>query len=132
MFAMKNALWLALCVAASAVGCSSGMKYKVDDSALDNVSAGEKKDVFAAKNEIEVANSELRIGRALQQFPAKQQEALTQSRRVQPVLHTGVVSGNDVPTTLKDLNENVPGVIPLTSMRLLPASTRENVPALLL
>ena len=65
MFAMKTALWLALCVAGTAAaGCSSGMKYKVDDSALDNVSAGEKKDVFAAKNEIEVANSELRTAQS--------------------------------------------------------------------
>ena len=63
---MKKTFWLVLClsVGAAASGCSSGLKYTVDDAALDNVSAGEKKGVFDAKTEIEVANSELRTAQS--------------------------------------------------------------------
>src|ERR1043166_8876546 len=68
MVAMKKSFWLVLCsgivAGAVGIGCSSGMKYKVDDAALDNVSASEKKGVFDAKNEQEVANSELRTAQS--------------------------------------------------------------------
>ena len=47
-------------VAVPASAAAAGIKYKVDDAALDNVSAGEKQGVFDAKNEIEIAHSELR------------------------------------------------------------------------
>src|SRR5215468_9663122 len=59
---MKTSFGLVLfvAVAAASAGCSSGLKYKVDDAALDNVSAGEKQGVFSAKNDIEVARSEVR------------------------------------------------------------------------
>ena len=63
MAVMKKSLGLVLCAWVAAAGgaaFSSGLKYKVDDAALDNVSAGEKQGVFAAKNEVEVARSELR------------------------------------------------------------------------
>ena len=55
-FAVIGCVWLA----AQLVNCGGGMKYKVDDAALDQVSAGEKQGVFAAQNEIEVSRSELR------------------------------------------------------------------------
>src|SRR6185436_10053358 len=72
MVAMKKSGWIVLwsgvvVVAVAGVfgtGCSSGLKYKVDDAALDNVSAGEKKGIFDAKNESEVANSELRTAQS--------------------------------------------------------------------
>jgi hypothetical protein len=59
---MKRSLSIAawLWGAAAVAGCSSGLKYKVDDAALDSVSSGEKQGVFAAKNDIEVARSEQR------------------------------------------------------------------------
>lgn len=41
-------------------GCGGGLKYKVDDSSIDSVSAGEKQDIFAAQNDLEVAHSEQR------------------------------------------------------------------------
>src|SRR5262244_1384822 len=42
-------------------GCGGGgLKYKVDDSALDAVAAGERQNVFGAQNEVEVARSEQR------------------------------------------------------------------------
>ena len=47
-------------VGAAATGCSSGLKYKVDDAALDSVGSGEKQGVFNAKNDIEIARSEIR------------------------------------------------------------------------
>src|SRR5215510_13782394 len=71
MEAMKRSLWIVLgagivagAAGATGLGCSSGLKYKVDDASLDNVSAGEKKGVFDAKNEMEVANSELRTAQS--------------------------------------------------------------------
>ena len=45
-----------LCVIGIA-GCGGGLKYKVDDSAIDSISSGEKQDVFAAQNDLEVARS---------------------------------------------------------------------------
>jgi len=48
-----------LCVIGIA-GCGGGLKYKVDDSAIDSISSGEKQDVFAAQNDLEVARSEQR------------------------------------------------------------------------
>src|SRR5258706_11895429 len=50
-------VWIVLLVVA---GCGGGMKYKVDDGALDSVSAGERQGVFNAQNEVEVARSEQR------------------------------------------------------------------------
>ena len=41
-------------------GCGGGLKYKVDDSAIDSISAGDKQDIFAAQNDLEVARSEQR------------------------------------------------------------------------
>src|SRR5262252_5141052 len=74
---MKNPFWLGVLMSAgvAAVGCSSGLKYKVDDAALDSVSAGEKQGVFSAKNDIEVANSEARTAQS-------QLEALDRDRDV--------------------------------------------------
>ena len=59
---MRKSLWLVLCAwaAAAGAGCSSGLKYKVDDAALDNASPGEKQAIFNAKNEVEIARSEIR------------------------------------------------------------------------
>lgn len=48
-----------LCVI-GVVGCGGGLKYKIDDSAIDSVSSGEKQDIFAAQNDLEVAHSEQR------------------------------------------------------------------------
>src|SRR4029077_5172187 len=55
--------WLVLgvVVAGGAVaGCGGGLKYRVDDAALDNGPTGERQSVFSAQNEIEVAKSERR------------------------------------------------------------------------
>jgi hypothetical protein len=41
-------------------GCSSGMKYKVDDGALDSVSSGERQSWFVAKNDAEIARADQR------------------------------------------------------------------------
>ena len=45
MFVMKKSGWIVVFSGVLAgvvgLGCSSGLKYKVDDAALDNVSAGE-------------------------------------------------------------------------------------------
>jgi hypothetical protein len=51
---------LALLCVMGIAGCGGGLKYKVDDSAIDSVSSGEKQDVFAAQNDLEVARSEQR------------------------------------------------------------------------
>jgi len=59
-FGLAFALFAGAALAGSAAGCSSGLKYKVDDAALDNVSANEKVGVFNAKNDIEIARSEVR------------------------------------------------------------------------
>src|SRR3954465_11497707 len=58
---MRTSLWLIMSawLVAGGAGCSSGMKYKVDDAALDNVSASEKQGGFAPKNEGGGARSEL-------------------------------------------------------------------------
>jgi hypothetical protein len=52
-------VWLAG-AALTLAGCGGGLKYKVDDTALDAVPAGERQDVFAAQNEVEIAHSEQR------------------------------------------------------------------------
>jgi hypothetical protein len=41
-------------------GCGGGLKYRVDDSAMDAIPAGERQAVFAAQNELEIAKSEAR------------------------------------------------------------------------
>ena len=51
---------LALLCLIGIAGCGGGLKYKVDDSSIDSVSAGEKQDIFAAQNDLEVAHSEQR------------------------------------------------------------------------
>ncbi len=55
-------LWLSS--AAFGIGCGGGLKYKVDDTALDAVPAGERQDVFAAQNEVEIARSEQRTAKS--------------------------------------------------------------------
>ena len=62
MAVMNRTFYLAVfvLVGAAATGCSSGLKYKVDDAALDSVGSGEKQGVFNAKNDIEIARSEIR------------------------------------------------------------------------
>jgi hypothetical protein len=62
MAVMTRMFCLAVCVlvGAAATGCSSGLKYKVDDSALDSVGSGEKQGIFVAKNDVEIARSEVR------------------------------------------------------------------------
>ena len=63
---MKSFSGVATCLytlttfAALAAGCGGGLKYRVDDGALDAVPAGERQGVFAAQNELEVAKSEQR------------------------------------------------------------------------
>src|SRR4029078_6110702 len=47
--AVVGGVWLA----AQLVNCGGGMKYKVDDAALDQGSAGEKQGLFAAQDELE-------------------------------------------------------------------------------
>jgi hypothetical protein len=44
-------------------GCGGSLKYTVDDSALDQLPAGDKGDVFAAQNDLEVARSEQRTAK---------------------------------------------------------------------
>ena len=46
-----------LVIAALVAGCGGGLKYKVDDGAMDNVPPGERQTVFQAQNELEVAKS---------------------------------------------------------------------------
>jgi chromosome segregation ATPase len=41
-------------------GCGGGLKYRVDDSAMDAIPAGERQTVFAAQNDLEIAKSETR------------------------------------------------------------------------
>jgi hypothetical protein len=41
-------------------GCGGGLKYRIDDSAMDAIPAGERSGVFAAQNEMEIAKSESR------------------------------------------------------------------------
>src|ERR1022692_510032 len=55
---------LCLTGAAFGIGCGGGLKYKVDDTALDAVPAGERQDVFAAQNEVEIARSEQRTAKS--------------------------------------------------------------------
>ena len=43
-----------------AAGCGGGLKYRVDDSAMDAIPAGDRQTVFAAQNELEIAKSETR------------------------------------------------------------------------
>ena len=45
-------------------GCGGGLKYTVDDSSLDAVPAGERQDVFAAQNDVEIARSEQRTAKS--------------------------------------------------------------------
>jgi hypothetical protein len=61
-------LSLASTFAFALTGCSSGLKYRVDDAALDNIPTGERQSVFAAQNEVEIAKSEKRS--ALSQLDA--------------------------------------------------------------
>jgi hypothetical protein len=51
---------VAVTLAIGIAGCGGGLKYKVDDSAIDSISAGDKQDIFAAQNDLEVAHSEQR------------------------------------------------------------------------
>jgi hypothetical protein len=51
---------LALLCVIGIAGCGGGLKYKVDDSAIDSISAGDKQDIFAAQNDVEIARSEQR------------------------------------------------------------------------
>jgi hypothetical protein len=50
----------ALLAPAVLAGCAGGLKYKVDDGALDAVPSGDRQTVFVAQNEVEVARSEQR------------------------------------------------------------------------
>jgi hypothetical protein len=47
-------------VCGGAAGCSTGMSYKVDDAALDQVPSGERQAVFDARRDVEVAQGERR------------------------------------------------------------------------
>ena len=47
-----------------ASACGGGLKYKVDDSAMDQVPSGERQAVFAALNELEVAKGEARTAQS--------------------------------------------------------------------
>jgi hypothetical protein len=49
---------------AVAIGCGGGLKYKVDDAALDNVPGGERQAVFQAQSEVEMARSEARAAQS--------------------------------------------------------------------
>jgi hypothetical protein len=46
------------------VSCGGGLKYKIDDGALDAVPAGERQGIFAAQNDLEVAKSETRTAQS--------------------------------------------------------------------
>jgi hypothetical protein len=50
----------AVLLAVLGAGCGGGLKYRVDDSAMDAIPAGERQTVFAAQNEVEIAKSETR------------------------------------------------------------------------
>jgi len=52
--------------------CSSGLSYKVDDSAMDNVPSGERTAVFDARRDVEIAQGEQRT--ALSQLDAVDRE----------------------------------------------------------
>jgi chromosome segregation ATPase len=60
MMMRQGFLFLSAVMAADLAGCGGGLKYKVDDAALDSVPTGERQSVFSAQNEIEVAKSERR------------------------------------------------------------------------
>jgi hypothetical protein len=53
-----------LVAVAVAVGCGGGLKYKVDDAALDNVPGGERQAVFQAQSEVEMSRSEIRTAQS--------------------------------------------------------------------
>src|SRR5580692_1112971 len=62
MSTMRTARWtlVALFLVAAVTACGGGLKYRVDDGALDAVPAGERQGVFTAQNDLEVAKSEQR------------------------------------------------------------------------
>jgi chromosome segregation ATPase len=64
MAAMRtnSGLLIASLVATSPLlwGCGGGLKYRVDDGALDAVPAGERQGVFEAQKDLEIAKSEQR------------------------------------------------------------------------
>jgi chromosome segregation ATPase len=45
---------------ATLAGCGGGLKYKVDDGAMDSVPAGDRQGVFEAQKDLEMAKSESR------------------------------------------------------------------------
>src|SRR5262245_56219133 len=54
------ALAASIVVSLVGLGCSSGLKYTVDDATMDNVPAGERQGVAEARKEAEVAENERR------------------------------------------------------------------------
>ena len=80
---MKNLLLASVTVGSliSLTGCSSSLKYHVDDAALDQVPAGERQSVFSAQSEVEMAKSEKRT--ALSQLDAldRDQDVATNEKK---------------------------------------------------
>jgi chromosome segregation ATPase len=62
MASMQIARWtlVALLLVAVAVSCGGGLKYRIDDGALDAVPAGDRQGVFDAQKDLEIAKSEQR------------------------------------------------------------------------
>src|SRR6185436_20933966 len=63
MRTQASILMVSLVVSLAACG-SSGLKYKVDDGAMDSVPSGERQAVFTAQNELEIAKSETRTAQS--------------------------------------------------------------------
>jgi hypothetical protein len=65
---------LGLFLVAVVTACGGGLKYKVDDGALDAVPAGDRQGVFAAQNDLEIAKSEQRTADSQLESLARDQD----------------------------------------------------------
>jgi hypothetical protein len=54
-------LILLAAVAAGGLGCGGGLKYRVEDSAMDTVPAGERQALSAARQDYEKAQGEKKL-----------------------------------------------------------------------